>query len=614
MVGDRRHWRWLLLWLLLVGASLPAAVQAEDPVPVLSGEFLADGRMQLPDDADPRWRPVALPDVWQGEERFAGGNSGWYRFRVPGPAQPQEPWALYIMRASVNVAVYFNRSFIGDGGDFDEPMSFNTNRGLLFMLPAPLLRGDDNVVHIYLRGYPYFTGLPVFDVGPLSALRPPYERRVLLQNRAGFGLMMLTLTASLFGLTFWRRHPEQPVYLWFGLSAAFWTIFCANMAFHDVPLPGRYWLALVHSGVDWSCAAQLVFVHRFLDMRRPRLEKLALGLATLGTLGNFLGDWWTLRYVGAAINLLGLASIVYCLFFAVGRWRLMPRADVLLLCAGLGLELLLALNDFLPALTSDTDRYRSLLFMMHFAAPLFLYAMAWRLIDRSMTMRRELEQLNRGLETRVAEARGALECAFEQRYGLERQQAMLEERERIHRDLHDDLGAKLLTLLHSAGNEESVELARSALGDLRDVVSLDPEDRVNLRGALAEMETEARHRAARARCRLDWHYPAGDDSIEVSSGFVFHLARILREAISNALRHGAAGSIEVVLELAGGQLRLAVGDDGRGCGGSRPGTGMRSMCARTELLRGRIHWRPRPGGGTRVELEAPLPIAIAAAG
>lgn len=606
-VQPQRRW-WAALCVAVL-ALWGVAAWAGDSIQIRSGEFLPELSPALPDDADPRWRPVQLPDLWNEPGRYGtDAAGGWYRFRLSAVPRSEEPWSLYFLRGGINLAVYLDRQALGDGGSFDEPMAFNANRPLLFTVPAGLLAGrDEHVVHVYLRGYPYFIGIYPLEAGPQHELRPRYERRYMLQTQLGFGLMMVTLIAALFGFMLWRRNRDLRLYLWFAFCALCWTVFGANMSMRDVPLPGRYWLALIHSSIDWACALQLVFVHRFLDARRPRIERAILLVAAAGTLGNFLGSWWLLRHFGALTNLLSLFSIAYCVVFAIGRWRHSPRGEVLLLCVGLGLQLLFAIHDFGLALTRAPEWYRHSIFLMHFVVPLFMAALGWRLLDRTLAVRREVAQLNRALESRVAEARSALEQAFDQRCLLERQQAMLEERERIHRDLHDDLGAKLLTLVHSAGDAETVELARSALADLREVVALNPEDAVSLRGTLSEMQTETVQRALRAGVELQWRYPPGVDTVEVPAGYAFHLARILREAVSNALRHGGTRALDVTFQIDCGALWMRVGDEGKGLDGSRPGHGMRNMCARAEALRGSIHWRHGGLAGTVVELRVPLP-------
>jgi two-component system sensor histidine kinase UhpB len=596
------------LLALLLYLCCGAAAAAES-LRLLSGEFLPEASMRLPDDADPRWRPASLPDHWEQPGRVAEGSSGWYRFRVDTPVPAQEPWALYFLRSGINLAAYFNRSFVGDGGRFEEPMAFNANRPLLFAVPQPLLSPDGrNVVHVYLRGYPHFAGLYPPEAGPLRELQPRYDWRSLLQADLGFALMLMTMVTAFFSLTLYLRNRDQSLYLWFALCAACWSVFGAYMALHVPPVPGRWWLALIHSSIDWASALQLLFVHRFLGVRRPRIEKAMLALAAAGTLCNVLGGWWALRYLGSFFNLLSLLGLAYCLAFALGQRRQQRQRDTVLLCAGLALQLLCAAHDFGLALTRSAEWYAHSFFLLHLAVSLFLTALGWRVLDRSLVARRDVEQLNLLLETRVAEARRSLEQGFERRCELERQQSALEERERIHRDLHEDLGGKLLTLIHTGESEANVELARSALADLREVVIFDPGTAVSLRGTLAEMEAEAQQRTERAGCRLRWSYPEGGDDVEVASLFAFHLARILREAVSNALRHGAAPEIRVDFGLSGGRLRMQVADTGCGFEGSRPGIGMRSMCARTELLRGRIHWNQGEYGGTVVELQAPLPL------
>lgn len=88
-----------------------------------------------------------------------------------------------------------------------------------------------------------------------------------------------------------------------------------------------------------------------------------------------------------------------------------------------------------------------------------------------------------------------------------------------------------------------------------------------------------------------------------------HLLRIAQEAVSNALRHGRPGRIEIELARnATGGLRLRVEDDGRGmpADGERRGMGLGIMRHRAERIGGTLTVGPAPSGGTVVTCTAPL--------
>ena len=90
---------------------------------------------------------------------------------------------------------------------------------------------------------------------------------------------------------------------------------------------------------------------------------------------------------------------------------------------------------------------------------------------------------------------------------------------------------------------------------------------------------------------------------------VMHLANIVREAISNALRHGRPSRVAVSLEIDpdSRRVRLQVKDDGTGFDAARPGggngLGLRSMRERAEELGGSLDIRSAPGSGTELRLE-----------
>ena len=93
-----------------------------------------------------------------------------------------------------------------------------------------------------------------------------------------------------------------------------------------------------------------------------------------------------------------------------------------------------------------------------------------------------------------------------------------------------------------------------------------------------------------------------------------HLFRIVQEAAGNALRHGHAAHLRILLARAGLRCRLTIVDDGRGCDpamllAASRGLGMRSMRTRAEAIGGSLDVLARPGRGVRLRVGWLVPPA-----
>ena len=86
------------------------------------------------------------------------------------------------------------------------------------------------------------------------------------------------------------------------------------------------------------------------------------------------------------------------------------------------------------------------------------------------------------------------------------------------------------------------------------------------------------------------------------------VVRLLREAFSNAARHGGATHVEARLAAEDGVLKITIRDDGRGFDPARArrGVGLRSMAERVERRRGQLVIDAAPGQGTRIGVSLPL--------
>lgn len=200
-----------------------------------------------------------------------------------------------------------------------------------------------------------------------------------------------------------------------------------------------------------------------------------------------------------------------------------------------------------------------------------------------------------------------------EREALARSQAVAGERDRIYTDLHDDLGAKLLGMVHAADTPAQADRARALLQDLRDVVTRSCSARGSLHEVLADIRAESAHRLAAAGLALAWEVADALPDPPIDTARALHLHRIVREAISNAIRHAAAARVRVRIKAQGGTLYLALSDDGSGVGNTagRGGRGVSNMRERATELAGAIDWAPATDGGTKVLLSIPLTDARA---
>lgn len=200
--------------------------------------------------------------------------------------------------------------------------------------------------------------------------------------------------------------------------------------------------------------------------------------------------------------------------------------------------------------------------------------------------------------------------------------ARVAERERIARDLHDLLGHTLsLVVLKS---ELAARLAERdptrAAAEIREVEAVARQALAEVRSAVASYRSETlRDELANARRALTAAgvalevvgLAAGDGELDppcLPPREESVLALILREAITNVVRHADATRCRVVVRREGDLVHLVVEDDGRG--GVQPeGAGLRGMRERLAILGGALARRPLDpvsGRGTMLAIELPL--------
>jgi signal transduction histidine kinase len=173
-----------------------------------------------------------------------------------------------------------------------------------------------------------------------------------------------------------------------------------------------------------------------------------------------------------------------------------------------------------------------------------------------------------------------------------------EERARIAQDLHDDIGARLLTLMYKSQTPEMEDYIRHTLKDLKTLTRGLASSDQRLSHAAAEWKTDIAQRLGAAQIELSWSFNFDRDIV---LGVVqwSALTRVLRELVSNVIQHSCATHLDVSASLEGGRLRLQLTDDGIGRNPQAwsHGLGLGGVRKRVKLLGGDVQWRENSRAG-----------------
>ncbi|MCJ0761810.1 sensor histidine kinase [Variovorax terrae] len=609
IVGPNRGW----LLALLCWALLPLAWAGAPAGP--------DGIATF-DLAQLSWSPSAtppevyeagtqsLPADWSQRPQFHG--HAWYRitFDDPGLSLP----AVYLERACTNVEVWINGTLLGSGGRMSEPLTRNCYYPQLFVLPARLLQPTGNRLDIRLAGYAQGevtarqrqTGLSPVLLGPEEPLRDRYERQyfwnvtvaqIIGAGMVSFGLFMLALSLM---------RPAERYYRYFGAFQIAWAVIGIRLYLQDSPLPGVWTEILITSLFPPAIYAGVQFLLHYAGQSRRWVTVLLAAQCVVVPACLVLGGPQRVFGVASFWYTVVVAEFIAALAcFCWQAWRSM-RNELWLIGSAVMLAALLAGAEIaIQNAWVDLPRVH----LVHFAMPVIFVAIGARLIQQFAAALGRSERVAQELEQRVAEKSAEIERNYEQLTLLRTAQAAQGERQRIASDLHDDLGAKLLTIAQASESERVAGMARQALDEMRLSVRGLTAAPARAADVLADWRAETVSRLAAAGLAAQWQADEPPPDLVLPARTHVQLTRILREAVSNAIRHSGGGCCRVRIALPPGALRLEVEDDGRGLppeATASLGHGLPGIERRVRTLEGVHGFSPGASGGTLLRVQVPL--------
>ncbi|MBX2808629.1 MAG: hypothetical protein KTR20_08355 [Cellvibrionaceae bacterium] len=212
---------------------------------------------------------------------------------------------------------------------------------------------------------------------------------------------------------------------------------------------------------------------------------------------------------------------------------------------------------------------------------------------------------------------------------LERSQAILDERSRIMKDMHDGIGGQLVASLALIENEQDSavrknihDILAACIDDLRLIINSLSASSSVLSALLADFKFRMNKRIETMGIRLDWRVDDHSDSIHLQPQQGLHILRILQEVFTNTLKHAQASTIHFRVSIDVHELVFCIEDDGvfLASGNAEEsrlaqhafdhacehGHGIKNIKWRARQLGASISIAPAASRGCRVVLQIPL--------
>lgn len=605
--------RVFFVWLGLCLALCAAPAAAADEVITLDR---AQASLH-PDGLPPREGEVDLARRWDIDFPGRDGRAT-YRLALP-PRAHEEPMALLFSRVGNQVLVQVNGVTVQRLGTLGDPLFNAAKTPYLVSVPASLLHADrpnELRVDVTIQRQRW-GGLSLVLYGTQAAVEPLYaQQRRWRHFSAVIFAVSLTVMGGLAGVLWWRQR--DPLYGCFSAAAFLGVVRSLDQVWPDVPVWWPLWGAM--AAVAYICHLALICRFALLALGAApawtgRAIYSVMGLASALSIASFALAKPMLYTAGLAllvpVGLTTLAIIVRAAFQGRGRfgWLLVVAAVI---AVGAGIY------DLSFVRFSHSTGLRNNL--TPHAIFLFVLIMAGLVAERYSRSVADYRALNANLAQRVAEREQQLHQAFGDLQKQQQEQAVLTERQRIMREIHDGVGSQLVGLLSMVGQRNTdpqvlEEHVKQALDEMRMAVdSLQPVHG-DLVAVLATLRYRLQPRLAAAGVQVRWDVSQLPTLPQLSPQSVLQVQRILLEGFTNVLKHARATEVAVQAQLVdaeeGAAIELSLTDNGVGLPEQREGAGhgVANMQSRAASIGAVLRVEPGVEGGTAVVLHWPLQAA-----
>lgn len=548
---------------------------------------------------------IQTPHEWRSDIAQSPSSSGHsgrvvYRFKYTFNSPPEGLWAIALPNVNQNVAVFLNGDLLGWGGSFEVPVARNRNTPKLFTVSNNQFKKGTNSFDVFAVSYPPDRGfLGKVYIAPLEMLLPAFQKYSFFRHTITIIITVTLSVFALFMLILWRRRPDEPEYGYLSLMIFCWFMHTVDQLVVNIPIDSIHWNGFMLVCRGFISITSILFIRRFLSLKPISFQsdkKILMVSAGLGILVLLFSEALLFQYIWSILAALG-GSYVFAMIL-LNAINKKDKVSYALVLSG-GIILTFAVHDL--AVTYGLKPFYDG-FYFHYGAPVFLATLSAVMMQRFVASLDETErsaaellQLNKELESRVDERGRFIAESYEKIFELERKQALIKERARIMRDMHDGIGVYLNSILRQLSSEELdrqhlKESARYALNDLRLMIDSLGSVSGNLSAMLGMFRTRIGSALKACDITLEWSVDELPDLARFGPESTLNLLRILQEIFSNSIKHSNASSLSLSASVRESvqdseAIIIEVRDNGKGFTlGVSKGNGLFNMSHRAKKI------------------------------
>jgi signal transduction histidine kinase len=562
---------------------------------------------------------ASLPHRWDKHYKVDGAASYFIELPVLNEKQglkAKELVGFYIPRLGNQAMISLNDEVIANFGDFDKPDADWSKAPIWVSIPAALasrtinhgsvLRIDTNIQ----RGR--WGGLSPISYGWEHAVKPSFNINFFFRVTANLVIGCAYIFMGLMVFALWVKQHTR-LHGLFVCATIFAVIRIAGSTLVNPLFDTSLWAMLSASAIGILILFINAFCLELIERLNTKTILCLTALAVVTMVSVFVSQRLYLPWIWTSCLAMYAVPSLWTFYLMQHTYQQQKTNLHLFLLLAIGFVVCIGLRDWVfLRLRNDADYNHPYLPISMFV---FVILMAHIVVLQYNKSFNQAKQLTLHLHEEILQKELEIKLAYKAISQQEQEKAALLERQRMMIDIHDGVGAQLVSLVNQTQKPQFDQIqvreqASSALDELRMAVDALQPSEGDLLLVLATLRYRLEPRLKACGIRLEWQMQPLPNVTQLGSHQVLQIQRIVYQAISNIIEHSQASVVTISTHALPASIVITIRDNGIGFNTralnpshsqAMKGVGLQSMAHRAKDIGAALNIRSA-AGETVVEL------------